>query len=371
MDTTPAVTAGQATQNSTTTNITNSRETRHVHDDKTSSLTRPKGKENIDPVTRGDNMVAKDEKFEDTGATERKPSIKITVKTHTTTIDNNPSQSEQSQKPRSQRTPGSPRSQRSPRTPGSPRSQRSPRTPGESKPDVTIATSHTAGHKEPNSLPRDSASPSKQSSSPACSVVSISHSGPQAASNAGVVEKPKTSNRPVNHIESPNRTAQTDPLRTSRDYSPTRKPQTGSGAKSDTPTKTSDIAGGTRSFIPSKPKEEPKSNTGITTDMNSNSKPVADTKLNYSSKTISNSSDNIGPRTDSDSGPSTLPKSTKTRHAPPAPLPRSSGSLSRGHEPEDTSGYPDSFSKKSRNSRENILEVVATGRLGMLHYIFV
>lgn len=59
------------------------------------------------------------------------------------------------------------------------------------------------------------------------------------------------------------------------------------------------------------------------------------------------------------------PKSSKARHAPPPPVTRSSGSLSRSHEPADTSGYPDSFSKRSRASRENIMDVVSTGRLGM------
>ncbi|XP_032232683.2 protein phosphatase 1 regulatory subunit 16A isoform X2 [Nematostella vectensis] len=63
------------------------------------------------------------------------------------------------------------------------------------------------------------------------------------------------------------------------------------------------------------------------------------------------------------SGTGSLPKSTKSRPAPAPPLQHSSGSLSRNFEKSDTSGYPESFSKRSRGSRENIVDVAAAGRL--------
>ena len=326
MDVTPAATTGQATQNSTTTTNTptSRRETRPEQPDKTSSLTRPKDKENIDPVAR-------DKKYEDSGTNERKGSFKITVKTHTTTIDDKPKEIKQEEKA------------------GSPRTRRSQREQRSSREVNTIATS---GDKEArtSSLPR-SGSDSKQSSPPACSLVSITtHSGsPQ---------------KQVDHREPrlPIEPAAGKDSSIHLDSSLPRKPLTEKEPKSDL---CRNIVSKDSSLGRSKASEETKSSAKNMIDVNCNSKPASN-KLNQTNKMISLSSDNLGPRAEmASSGTGSLPKSTKTRHAPPPPLPRSSGSLSRSHEPEDTSGYPDSFSKRSRNSRENILDVVATGRLGM------
>lgn len=331
MDITPAATTGQPTQNSTTTtNIPTSRqEKRPDQTDKTSSLTRPKGKENVDPYTRDSGMVAKDKKYEDSRTNETKGSFKITVKTRTTTIDNKPKGSEQGDKPRS------------------PRTTRSPKEP---KPDVTMGTS---GSKEARtaSLPRSN-SDVKQSSLPACSLVSITTQSDS---------KQKPTDRAEPRLPSVT-AAEKDSSSAQREFSLPRKPLTERGTKADSP---SNIVERDSSLGRPKTKDEPKSSSKTTMDLNSNSKPVSDARLNHSIKKISISSDNLGPKSeDVSSGTGSLPKSSKTRHAPPPPIPRSSGSLSRSHEPEDTSGYPDSFSKKSRNSRENILDVVATGRLG-------
>jgi len=317
MDTTPATTAGQATQNSTTTNSNRQEESNLVQDKKTSSLTRVKQKDIVNPAARDTNDKSQDDKQ----IIEKKSSFKITVKTRTVNTDDKADEKPvretkpdvtlgttnitvNDKLPYDKHQQSSSRNQESKpdvtmgthihdnRVPSEPQPSRS----RQAKPDVTMVTGSPT---KPSTLPRDAST-----SKPPSGVNSIgNYLGQRASSDANIAGKTgKTRSATI--------------PRTSGNIS-----HTGSGAKSPGVTPDTNTSDGDNKGVDS----------GLNDPMN----------------------DGSG-----------LPKSTKTRHAPAPPLSRSSGSLSRTHEPADTSGYPDSFSKRSRSSRENILDVVAAGRLG-------
>jgi len=250
-------------------------------------------KENIDPVQSNKSSVNQLEngdqtRQEDTTVIEKRPSLKITVKTRTITSEE----------------------------------KKEEKSPKEVKPDVTLDTKEAIDR-----LPYDT-----------------------HPSNRGRQQEPDVT-MGTQHMHDKN---VTKPTQGQPDVTMVIKPSTlpreASGSRSGAMSRGGSL--------------DTRSSSDVNIAARSNRMPGQKTSGNFSQAQSSSDANTINKTPGVNYGHNTPPRSTKTHHAPPPPVTRSSGSLSRSHEPADTSGYPDSFSKRSRASRENIMDVVATGRLG-------